>query len=960
MSPWIDVVSVAPAGKPPDPSHGPVTGALPEGAAVGVAAVVVGGDPVVAVVGAAVVGAAVVGATVVGAAVVGAVVGPAAVGAVVLASAALVGGADVVGAVLDDVAAHPAATSAANPTRVARERHHRCLGTARSVRRRSRRASSRSGRRRGITGRAPRYRVPMAGSILGTRVLRTEDPELLFGVGAYVSDLPLVAPLHVAFVRSEMAHARIVGIDTSAAVASPGVVAVWTAAELGVAPHHGMVKVHNDFARAPLATDRVRFVGDGIVAVFAESSTAARDAAELVIVDYEPLPAVVSPEEALGEDAPLLFEAHGNNIAISSTDPHNPDIFAEADVVVRGRYVNQRIAVAPMEPHAAAAEVGDDGRLTMYGSTQMPHLLQSQLAAALGLPLSQVHVITPHVGGGFGGKAGIYPEQTIVAKAAMDLGRPVLWTATRSEDMCTLSHSRAQIQYVELGCKRDGTFTGLRVRLVGDAGAYPGVGAFLPAGTRRMSNGTYRFPAIQFDVAVALTNTTPTGAYRGAGRPEATALLERAVDHAALVLGMDPIELRRMNLLTDDVFPFTTLTGVTYDSGRYSFPLDEAARFAGYEELRAEQTARRKAGDRMLLGIGVSAYVEITAGGGASEYGSVAIHDDGSATVMAGTSAHGQGHQTAFSMILSSRTGIPIERIRLVQSDTDLVRSGGGTGGSRSLQLGGSAVLQATEAMVDKARHLAANLLEANVDDIVVDTETGTVGVAGVPASALDWATLAAAAATAPEGVIDTADGALGLAAQLDFDQGEATFPFGAHIAVVEVDSETGKVTLLRHVAVDDCGTVLNPLLVEGQQHGGVAAGISQALYEQIAFDEIGNPITGNFADYAIPSAAEFPFFEVHSTETPTPLNPLGAKGIGEASTIGSTPAVQNAVIDALSHLGVRHLDLPCTSESVWQAIADAATGALRDPWREPPAIFAKLAEGQKVDEAGLNAAEGI
>ncbi len=472
-----------------------------------------------------------------------------------------------------------------------------------------------------------------------------------------------------------------------------------------------------------------------------------------MIVDYEPLDAIVAPEDAFADDAGLIFEHHGSNVAISSTDPRNDSIFADADVVVRGRYVNQRIAVAPMEPHAAAAEMADDGRLTFYPSTQMPHLVHAQLSGALGLSRKQVHVITPHVGGGFGGKAGLYPEQVVVGKAAMTLGRPVIWAATRTEDMATLSHSRAQIQYVELGCKRDGTFTGLRVHLVGDAGAYPGIGAFLPAGTRRMSNGTYRFPAIQFDVAVAVTNTTPTGAYRGAGRPEATALLERAVDHAALELGIDPIELRRTNLLTDDVFPFKTLTGVTYDTGRYSFPLDEAARFVGYEDLRAEQRARRERGDRTLLGIGVSAYVEITAGGGAKEYGAVEIHPDGSATVKAGTSAHGQGHQTAFAMIVSSRTGIPVEDIRLVQSDTDLVRSGGGTGGSRSLQLGGSAVLNATDAMVDKAKHLAAHLLEADVDDIVVDTDAGTVGVAGVPASALDWGALAAAAADAPEGV---------------------------------------------------------------------------------------------------------------------------------------------------------------------------------------------------------------
>ncbi|MEO7369856.1 MAG: molybdopterin cofactor-binding domain-containing protein, partial [Ilumatobacteraceae bacterium] len=405
--------------------------------------------------------------------------------------------------------------------------------------------------------------------------------------------------------------------------------------------------------------------------------------------------------------------------------------------------------------------------------------------------------------------------------------------------------------------------------------------------------------------------------------------------------------------------PFTTLTGVTYDTGRYSFPLDEAARYAGYEELRAEQTARRKSGDRMLLGIGVSAYVEITAGGNTSEYGAVQVHDDGSATVMAGTSAHGQGHQTAFAMIVSDQTGIPLDRIRLIAVDTDLVRSGGGTGGSRSLQLGGSAVMRATESLVDKAKHLAAHMLEADVSDIVVDTATGTLSVAGVPSTGLDWAALAVAAATA-NGIIDHSDGTLELAAQLDFDQGEATFPFGAHIAVVEIDQDTGKVTLLRHIAVDDCGIVLNPLLVEGQQHGGVAAGISQTLYEQVVYDDDGNPLTGNFMDYALPSAAEFPNFEVHSTETPTPLNPLGAKGIGEASTIGATPAVQNAVIDALAHMGVRHIDLPCTSQVVWQTIRDAEAGTLADPWREPPAIFAKLATGQEVDEEGLNAAEGI
>lgn len=804
---------------------------------------------------------------------------------------------------------------------------------------------------------------PIRGSILGTRVLRTEDPELLTGAVRYVADLEQEGLVHLVFVRSELAHAWITSVDLTEALAAEGVVAVLTAAELGLPAQHSMVKVHDDFARPPLADDRVRFVGEPIVAVLAESETAAHDAAQLVVVDYEALDSVVEAEPALAADAPLLFpDLRGDNIALSATDPAPADFFGDADVVVRGRYVNQRMAVAAMEPHGAMAYVDERGRVVMYGSTQMPHLLRDLLARSLGIDRDQVRVITPPVGGGFGGKAGLYPEQTIVAAAALRTGRPVRWIATRSEDLLSLGHSRDQIQYVELGCMRDGTFTGLRAHIVGNAGAYPTIGAFLPGGTKRMAQGTYRFPKMQVDVVVAATNTNPTGPYRGAGRPEATAMLERAVDQAALELGIDPVEIRKRNFIDDGAFPYPTLTGITYDSGGYSTPLDEALRLAGYAELRADQARRRDAGDRHLLGIGLATYVEITAGGGSSEYGSVEVHPDGSISVKAGTSAHGQGHQTAFAMIVSEQTGVPVERIRLDAVDTDEVRTGGGTGGSRSLQLGGSAVMRATEAMVDKARHLAAHLLEAAVDDVVVDRETGTIGVVGVPASSLDWGTLAREAKAlggAPGDVVDHTDGTAGLAAQLDFDQGAATFPFGAHLAVVEVDRDTGLVTLLRHLAVDDCGTVLNPLLVEGQQHGGAAAGISQALYEQVVHDSAGNPLNSNFLDYRVPSAAEFPSFEVHHTQTPTPLNPLGAKGIGEASTIGSTPAVQNAVIDALAHLGVRHVDLPCTPESVWQAIQAAESGTLPDPWREPPAVFARIA-GAAIDEEGLSAAEGI
>jgi aerobic carbon-monoxide dehydrogenase large subunit len=789
------------------------------------------------------------------------------------------------------------------------------------------------------------------GSLLGTRVVRSEDPALLRGAGTYVADLPLHARLHAAFVRSPVAHGTIRAIHVEDARAMPGVVAVWTATELGVAPHHGFVTVHDNFARPPLAFDRVRFVGDAYAVVFAETAAQAEDAAEAAWAEIDPLPVHVDPEEALADGASLIFPEHGSNQALVIYDKRPVDLESSSAVIVRGRYINQRLAVAPMEPDCCAAAPAADGRITVWASTQMPHGLHDQLAKALGWEKSDIHIITPQVGGGFGGKAGLHHEYTVVTKAAKDLNRPVVWVPTRTEDMRTLPHSRGQIQYAELGCQTDGTFTGLRVHLVGDAGAYPTVGAFLPGGTRRMAPGNYKFPAMEFHVAVAVTNTTPMGAYRGAGRPEATALLERLVDQAAIELGIDPIELRERNFLADDAFPFVSIGGNTYDSGRYTFPLRTAANEIGYAALRTEQAERRARGDRKLLGIGVASYVEITAGGGANEFGAVEVHADGTATMFAGTSAHGQGHQTAYAMLVSEQTGIPMDQIRLVDGDTDRVPQGGGTGGSRSLQLAGSAVQKATEVMVDKARALAANLLEADIADIVVDVNSGSVGVVGVPTSGLSWAQLASRSVELGEGP---------LAGEFIFNQEGATFPFGAHIAVVEVDVETGEARLIRHMAVDDCGTVLNPLLVEGQQHGGIASGVGQALYEQVAYDTEGNPITSNFADYALPSAAELPSFEVRSTQTPTPLNPLGAKGIGEAATIGSTPAIQNAVIDAVAHLGIRHIDLPCTPERVWRAITSAQAGSLPDPWREPPAFFATLNPKQPTNGAGIDAAEGV
>ena len=776
----------------------------------------------------------------------------------------------------------------------------------------------------------------MVGSILGTRVLRVEDPDLLTGKGTYIGNLRVRGLTHAAFVRSTVPHARLRSVDVEEARKAPGVVAVFTAADLGLEPFHGFMVLNQACARPPLATAKVRFVGEPIAIVIAESDAEAADAAEQVVVDYDPLPAVVDMEEALAPGAPLQFEELGTNLAAGSRDPSDPDPLATAARVVRLRLDNQRVAVMPMEGNAVAAIPGDDGNghdLTVYVSTQMPHSVHGNLSRILSLDAERLRVITPHVGGGFGAKAGVTAEHLVVTTAARLLNRPVSWVETRSENLVAMPHGRGQIDYIEMGFDEDARITGMRLRVIGDAGAYAGFGGALAIGpTRMMAQGVYKIPAITYEVGSALTNTTPMGAFRGAGRPEAAELLERVMDVAADELGVDPVELRRRNLLPSEGFPLTTVMGTTYDSGDYRLALDEAVRLSGYEELRAEQEARLKRGDRRVLGIGVSVYVEVTAGGGGKEFGQVDVHQDGTATIRVGTSSHGQGHATSFAMIVADRLGIPVESIRFIQSDTAEVPRGGGTGGSRSLQLGGNAVRAAAEEVLDQAKELAARELEASVEDIVV-TDDGRVGVAGVPARALGWDRLAAVAA---------ADGAQ-LSAAVDFAQSAATFPFGAHVSVVEVDLDTGAVRPIRHVAVDDCGRVLNPLTVTGQQHGGIAQGMAQALWEEMVYDADGNPITSNLADYAMPSAAEFPSFETTNTETPSPLNPLGAKGIGESGTIGSTPAVHNAVIDAVSHLGIRHIDMPCTPQRVWEAIHAAETGTLPPLWREPPAFFADL-----------------
>ncbi|MBA3606521.1 MAG: xanthine dehydrogenase family protein, partial [Acidimicrobiia bacterium] len=734
---------------------------------------------------------------------------------------------------------------------------------------------------------------------------------------------------HVVFVRSSVAHGTITSIDVADAEAMPGVVAVYRAGDgtdLGLAPFQAFPMMPTELNRPVFAGERVRFVGDIVAAVIAETRDQAVDAADAVVVDYEPLPVVTTAAAAMAEDAPVLFPEHGSNICFGTTFGADVDALAGAEAVAEVTMVSQRLAGVPMECNAILAVPGEpNGGITCWLSHQAPHGAHAAMAPALGLPPEQLRVVCPLVGGGFGPKAAVYVEYLVAAAAARALGRPVKWTESRSEDMVSLVHGRDYVMTAKLGLKLDGTIVGLDAKVVASAGAYPAIGAILPMLTQMMAPGVYNVPQIHFDAVTAVTNTTTTGAYRGAGRPEATQLIERVLDVAADDLGLDPAEIRRRNFLSPGTFPLTTPTGANYDSGEYATALDAALAAAGYDELRAEQAARRERGDEVQLGIGVASYVEVTAPIGLHvEYGAVEVHDDGTASLFVGTSAHGQGHHTAFAMLASDVLGIPMDRFTFVNSDTAAVPRGAGTMGSRSLQTAGSAVHVASTEVLAKAKQIAANVLEAGVDDIVVGD--GQLEVSGVPSRGVTWAELAAASADPgklPEGMEPGP-----LRHELDFDGTDSTYPFGSHIAVVEVDVETGAVRLLRHVAVDDCGRILNPLLVAGQQHGGIAQGAAQALFEEVAYDEDGNPVTSNLADYAIPSAAELPSFEVSNTQTDSPRNPLGAKGIGESGTIGSTPAIQNAVVDAVSHLGVKHIDMPCTAQRVWRAIQEAKSSS--------------------------------
>jgi carbon-monoxide dehydrogenase large subunit len=748
--------------------------------------------------------------------------------------------------------------------------------------------------------------------VMGKSVKRVEDPQLITTGGEYVGDVVLPSPpLALAFVRSVIAHARVLSVDVEDARSAEGVVDVVTAADVDLADlKPPFPNINQAMLRPPLARDTVRFVGEPIVAVLAETVEAATDAGEKVLVDFDPLPVVVSPEASLTGDIKLFDEAD-DNIAFTAVGGETDIDFSGCEVVVTQRTLNQRVSAAPIEGRVAAAYWTGDGRLVFHSSNQGAHPIRDQLAETFGIDKAMVRVISRDVGGSFGSKARLSPEELMVAWLARRAGRPVRWSETRTENLLAMGHGRGQVQNITIGGDRDGRIGAYRIEVVQDAGAYPAMGAMLPFATRLMASGVYKIPSVEFRSRSAVTNTVPTVAYRGAGRPEAIAAVERAVDLFAGAVGVDPAEVRRLNVLPVDAFPYRTATGANYDTGDYTGALDRALAAAGYDDLRREQERRRQQGERSkMLGIGVSTYVEVTAFGG-GEYGTVELRPDGGARVLTGSSPYGQGHHTSWSQIVSLRTGIPMNRIEVVHGDTDVVPEGGLTGGSRSVQLAGSSVYEATNRLVELAQQRAADLLEADPADVVL--EEGRFHVKGSATPSASWADVAATVGEAEP-----------LRGASDFSQTGATFPFGSHVAVVEVDADTGKATLLRLVACDDAGRLLNPLLAAGQVHGGLAQGAAQALFEEVVYDEDGNPLTTTFADYSIVSAADLPSFERVEMETPTPLNPLGAKGLGESGTIGSTPAVQSAVIDAVRHLGVTHIDMPCTPQRVWDAIQRA------------------------------------
>ena len=743
------------------------------------------------------------------------------------------------------------------------------------------------------------------------------------GQGSYLPNHDSDGQLHLAVVRSPIGHGRILLIDTAEALAAPGVEAVYTAndLELGAIPCKVQM-IPRDFARPVMARDEVRFAGEVVAAVVATSAEAAADAADLVWADIEPLPAVADIEAAIQPDAPLVFPDHGSNILHRSDRDPDGELFDDADVVVKAVLRNQRVAPMPIETSGAIGHA-DGTSVDLWLGSQNVFAHQREIAESLGLEKDDLRARVPDMGGAFGGKYSTYPEHVLVAAAARALGKPVRWIEDRRENLTGMYHGRDQLQEVAIGATNDGNIVGLRVTVYQNLGAYPAYAVDTAGSTMRMSCGAYRIPRADVEFAVVVTHTTPVDAYRGAGRPEATALIERTIDLLAAELSMDPVELRRRNLIEKEEFPFTSANGVYYDSGDYHTALDRALEMAGYTELREEQARRREDGSINQIGIGLSTYVEPTSWGYDSEWSSITVGADGAATVRVGTSNHGQGHDTAYSQLVAGVLHVPFGEVSILQGDTGEIASGTGTVASRSLMLAGSALLGSAESVIEQARAVVAERYEASIDDVML-SDDGQFAVAGVPDTAMSWAEVAALALAAEP----ADDSPPGLYGEQVFQNPGGPAAFGTHISVVEVDTETGATEVLRHIAVDDCGTILNPMLVQGQVHGGVAQGYGQALIEHVIHDEDANLLTGTLVSYLIPTAEMMPAFELDYTETPTPFNPLGAKGIGEAGAIGCTPAVQNAIVDALSHLGVRHLDMPATPGRIWEAIEAATTAS--------------------------------
>ncbi len=761
---------------------------------------------------------------------------------------------------------------------------------------------------------------------IGARVTRREDPELVTGRGRYVADIPLPDGLTMAFVRSPYGHAKVSRVDTSSALAMKGVVTVLTGTDIH--PHlatpfsvatgvdgGSFERLHLP-DRYPLATDRVRCMGDPVAVVIAVDPYVATDGVEAVVVDYEPLPAVTTPEAALAEAAPLLYEDTTDNIAFvwKLTGGDVERAFANADCVSEIEISIQRLVPNAVEPRAVAASYDGD-EWVLWSSTQIPHMLRDAVTKMLGVDKTALRVIAPEVGGGFGAKANIYTEEVLAAHLARRLRCSIRWVATRSEDFLVTSHGRDQLGAVRLAADESGRILGAELRITMDVGAhYSRVTPIIPALTGTMMTGVYDIPNVLCEARGVYTNKTMTEPYRGAGRPEAAYFIERAVDALSQKMGLDPIELRRRNFVRPDRFPYETATGLTYDSGEYARTLDELLKHVDVRALRLEQERRRREGGK-LLGVGMASYVEIC-GFGPWEMGTVRIAPDGRVAVLTGTSPTGQGHETSWSQIVAETLQVPFEDITVLHGDTGTVPKGLGTFGSRSAPVGGAAVLESSERVREGAKEIAAHLLEASAPDIAL--EEGRFHVVGVPSRSVGWKEVAAAAhaeETPPDlrGKLDV---------ESEFKPSGETYPFGVHAAVVEIDPSTGEIEIVRFVTVDDCGRVINPLLVEGQVQGGIAQGVGQALWERAVYDEDGNLLTGNLMEYAVPRADLLPSFETHRTETPTPLNPLGVKGIGEAATIGSTPAVVNAVVDAVAHLGVRHIDTPLTPEKIWKILS--------------------------------------